>query len=506
MKKIYTALFALGLALGVNAQNSTYQLDSTFNSTGFRFLNSTSGTQNILINACYLNDDQTSFITGDIAASANSQYLFGAKIKANGTLDSVMCGSYCVSGVPVSGRNIDMYKLKSNYYLPNTGFGGTAIDGLNPYTMDIQVFDVDGLFVTSSAQLNDSVVLETVLENGSPGVFAYNVRAFGSGYGGWNGHFVGTGYPHGDYVNLPGIVSLNNVKLNAIAVQSDKKIVVAGTYKVDSTFDVFVARFKVGTVSLDSTFGTNGIFRIKGTTTAGSEVYSMVIGSTDTIYVNYLRGNTQGTTAYIASLTPNGALNLNFSFAGQQGEIYSGQHRKMLITNDSKLCLADRNSTRVATFMEMNGTPIWNGFNNSSQYFDAASYFPNFSNFYMRDIKSNSNGDLLMVGSVDSNSISRGIMVRLKKVTAIPSSISNTIKTNSIQVYPNPASNTLSFSLEYIAKNASAQIISIDGKLVATQAINAIKTNLNISTIAKGLYVLQIKNGEQLLTTKFIKE
>lgn len=505
MKKLYTALFALGLAFGANAQNYTYQLDSSFNSTGFRFLGSTSGTQNVVLKACYLNDDKSSFIAGDIGSNA-SHYLLGAKLKANGELDSTLCGSFCTTGAPVAGSNIDMYKLQNNYYLPNTGFGGTAIDGLNPTTMDLQVYDVDGLAVTSSAQLNDSVVLETVLENGTPGVFAYNVRAFGSGYGGWNGHFVGTNYGHGDYVNFPGIVSLNNVRLNAIAVQSDKKIVVLGTYKVDSTNDVFVARFNVGTLTLDNTFGTNGIFRIKGTTTGGSEAYSMVIGSTDTIYINYLRGNAQGVTSYLSSLTPNGALNPNFSFAGQQGEIYAGSHNKMLITNDNTLCLLDKGFTRIATFREMNGPGLSTGYNNSSLYFDVATDFPNLSNFNMRDIKTNANGDLMLVGSADSNSVSRAVMIRLKKVAVTPASISNTLKATAIQVYPNPATNSISFNVENVSKNATASIFSIDGKLVATQAINNTKSEMNISSITKGMYVLQIKNGEQLLTSKFIKE
>lgn len=34
MKKIYTALVALGLALGANAQTPIYTLDSTFNADG----------------------------------------------------------------------------------------------------------------------------------------------------------------------------------------------------------------------------------------------------------------------------------------------------------------------------------------------------------------------------------------------------------------------------------------------------------------------------------------
>jgi hypothetical protein len=124
----------------------------------------------------------------------------------------------------------------------------------------------------------------------------------------------------------------------------------------------------------------------------------------------------------------------------------------------------------------------------------------------MRDVKTNANGDLMLVGSADSNSVSRAVMIRLKKVAVTPASISNTLKATAIQVYPNPATNSISFNVENVSKNATASVFSIDGKMVATQAINNSKSEMNISSIIKGMYVLQIKNGEQLLTSKFIKE
>jgi hypothetical protein len=364
--------------------------------------------------------------------------------------------------------------------------------------MDFQIYDPNALFVTNSTQLNDSVVLESILESGMPGVFSYRVRPFSSGFGGWSGHFVGTNYPHGDFINFPGISSNNNVVVDAVAVQSDKKIVVAGSYKVDSTYDVFVARFKFGTLTLDSTFGTNGIFRIVGTTQANTnKVYSLIVGQNDTLYATYKVD--LGGFPYTASLNPNGSFNTNYT----GGSVFTGQvpgfaNSKLLnVLNDKLLVTAN-----ISTLGQ-----ILN--NNGSYYMDLpnmANELPNYSNYIIRNVKANANGDLLLVGSVDTNMISRGLMVRLKKVLVTPSSISQIQKASYVNIYPNPATQSISFSLEKVEKNAHATIFSIDGKMVSAFPISNLNTTLNIGSITKGLYVLQIKNGEQLLTSKFIKE
>jgi Secretion system C-terminal sorting domain len=498
MKKFYTALLALGLATNANAQNLAYQLDSSFNSKGFRFLSSSSGTDNVKINACYLNDDKTSFIAGDLGPT-NNHYLFGAKLKINGEIDSTLCGSICASNGSFPASTIEIFKLQNNYYLPNSGFGGTVMHGLNPTTMDNQAYDPSGLYAHCSAQLNDSVIVEGIDENGSPGVFAYNARTAGSGYGGWNGYFVGTNYGHGDYISFPTITMLNNVKIQAIAVQSDKKILVAGSYKVDSTNDVFIARFKVGTVTLDSTFGTNGIFRIVGVTQANTnKFYSMIVGKNDTIYASY--GIGIGGFPYYASIKPNGGFNTKFNGGGANtftGQIPGFGNAKLILLDNNKLLVTGNYSAFGQIYNTADGS-----FHNYLP--DLAPTLANFSNYIIKNVKTNAAGDLMIVGSVDSNAVSRGLIVRLKKVISTPTALSNQLKPISIDLYPNPASNVINIDMANISSLANYNITSMDGKQIKDGTTAS--SQIDISALQSGVYFLQIKSGNLLYNAKFIKQ
>jgi Secretion system C-terminal sorting domain len=497
MKKIYTALLALGLAITANAQSYNYQLDSSFNGKGFRLLNSSTNTDNVKINACYLNDDKTSFIAGDLGPTAN-HYLFGAKLKINGEIDSTLCGSICASNASFPTSTLDMFKLQNNYYLSNSGFGGTVMYGTNPTTIDNQTYDPYGIYAICSAQLNDSVIVEGVDENGSAGVFVYNARTAGSGYGGWNGHFVGTSYGHGGFISFPGITMLNNVKIQAIGVQSDKKILVAGSYKVDSTNDVFIARFKFGTLTLDSTFGTNGIFRIIGIAQANTnKFYSLIIGKNDTIYATY--GVSIGGFPYYASIKPNGGFNAQFNGGGANtfnGQIPGFGKSKLILLDNNKL-MSTGNVSSLGQIYNVNDGSF------NSNLPDLSGSLLNFNNYSIKDVKTNSAGDVMIVGSVDSNAVSRGLVVRLKKVFYTPTSIA-TIKPTLIELYPNPATTMLNLDITKFSNSAIYTIASIDGKQVLCSKLQS-KT-IDIANLKVGLYFIQIIDGTQQYTSKFIKE
>lgn len=94
----------------------------------------------------------------------------------------------------------------------------------------------------------------------------------------------------------------------------------------------------------------------------------------------------------------------------------------------------------------------------------------------------------------------------LQMYTSYPLGINSMIATNPISIFPNPATNSISFSLEHIHANAKASILSMDGKLMSSQPIQSLKTMLNTAALTKGLYILNVTNGEQHLTSKFSKE
>ena len=74
---------------------------------------------------------------------------------------------------------------------------------------------------------------------------------------------------------------------------------------------------------------------------------------------------------------------------------------------------------------------------------------------------------------------------------------------NEVKLYPNPAKDKIEISSSQIIDRLD--IIDINGRLLNTIKISDISYNLNISDLAKGVYILEIKSGNSKFTKKFIK-
>tara|TARA_R110002126_G_scaffold157104_1_gene304603 strand:+ start:30506 stop:32299 length:1794 start_codon:yes stop_codon:yes gene_type:complete len=79
---------------------------------------------------------------------------------------------------------------------------------------------------------------------------------------------------------------------------------------------------------------------------------------------------------------------------------------------------------------------------------------------------------------------------------------------NSIEIYPNPATSSIVLSNKKSAFSADDkfQIYNITGKKIYTSNIIAKETNIDVSSYAKGLYLLVSSINGQVKTSKFIKE
>ena len=75
---------------------------------------------------------------------------------------------------------------------------------------------------------------------------------------------------------------------------------------------------------------------------------------------------------------------------------------------------------------------------------------------------------------------------------------------NELQVYPNPAKNSITVS--GLQTKGIIKIISSDGKLVNQIVVVANTSKIDVSTLAKGIYLLQYNGGEKMQQIKFIKE
>ena len=73
-----------------------------------------------------------------------------------------------------------------------------------------------------------------------------------------------------------------------------------------------------------------------------------------------------------------------------------------------------------------------------------------------------------------------------------------------IDVYPNPASNVINVRSEFTIDNLS--VLDLTGRTVKQQISNNKEFSLDVSELAKGIYLVKLTSGEKEAVTKFIKK
>ena len=78
---------------------------------------------------------------------------------------------------------------------------------------------------------------------------------------------------------------------------------------------------------------------------------------------------------------------------------------------------------------------------------------------------------------------------------------------SNVNVYPNPATNDLNIHIPVTtSEKTTVKVYDVIGDLVISQDYNSVNLiNLNITTLTKGLYVIQIQNGNQVFQNKILK-
>lgn len=83
----------------------------------------------------------------------------------------------------------------------------------------------------------------------------------------------------------------------------------------------------------------------------------------------------------------------------------------------------------------------------------------------------------------------------------------NTYIENSVfTLYPNPTKEIISLKLDYFVPTQEITITDILGKNIYKQKLNGLTTSFNVSSFEKGIYFLNLINGNQKTTQKFIIE
>ncbi|MCX6230453.1 MAG: T9SS type A sorting domain-containing protein [Bacteroidetes bacterium] len=110
----------------------------------------------------------------------------------------------------------------------------------------------------------------------------------------------------------------------------------------------------------------------------------------------------------------------------------------------------------------------------------------------------------------DSTFLQKGTnnMISVKVYPGAFLGIDNNSSTEKIKIYPNPATYKLTLDLQQLKDlhNTIIYIYDIQGQLILQQTINDKETELNISSFAKGVYVIKVNNDKQRIVSKFVKE
>ena len=131
--------------------------------------------------------------------------------------------------------------------------------------------------------------------------------------------------------------------------------------------------------------------------------------------------------------------------------------------------------------------------------------FTNFGSVTARNISGNNDYNFRDVNPIDGVNFYRLQMVDIDGKTTY-SSIIKILFTgmNGLQVFPNPATNMI--SLKGLQSNGIFKIMASDGKLVKQISVTASSMLVDISTLAKGMYILQYNNEEKTAQIKIIKQ
>ena len=76
---------------------------------------------------------------------------------------------------------------------------------------------------------------------------------------------------------------------------------------------------------------------------------------------------------------------------------------------------------------------------------------------------------------------------------------------NNVSIYPNPANDKVTIEADEMI--VAVEIMSLDGKLLLAEPVNAAKTNINIQSLAPGFYLVELRGTSNVISySKLVKQ
>lgn len=274
------------------------------------------------------------------------------------------------------------------------------------------------------------------------------------------------------------ISAIANNYIDAIAIQSDGKIVIAGTFNIiNGVFQNGIARLNPSG-SLDVSF--NPLKELV------SGVWTMLIQSDGKILI----GGNFG----ISRLNTNGSLDTGFNPAGTFEGAGAGA---IALQSDGKIVIGGDFTTFNS--ISRNGIARLN----TDGSLDA-SFNPGVgTNGIVSDLSIQSDGKIVIGGDFTSyNGIGKNKITRINGDTALSVAEQNDTHSKMI-LYPNPIQDVLYIQNESNAKINKITVTDLTGKKVLEQNNSS---RIDVQHLKKGMYFIQTFSGKDICTTKFIKE
>ncbi|OQX97146.1 MAG: hypothetical protein B6I20_13265, partial [Bacteroidetes bacterium 4572_117] len=155
------------------------------------------------------------------------------------------------------------------------------------------------------------------------------------------------------------------------------------------------------------------------------------------------------------------------------------------------------------------GTYFENGgfYNLSISISDEVYTFPTNARFAMQ-CNASDNSDLIYIDQViitASSGISEKLGDTINKVKVTSDTQLTQAWGYDVKIYPNPASEVINL-FYVIDKKTKAEIYSINGKLIKEIQITQNYTEINISELKKGMYVLKVYKDKEYVLKRFLKQ
>ncbi|MEY2829115.1 MAG: hypothetical protein RIQ33_973 [Bacteroidota bacterium] len=514
IKKLLSVVQVLLITYSITQAQSRYKLDSSFHQMGYRIDSVSNGIGAVLHEVCLLNNDGTMWVSGRSKNNSNfncNRYLHA--LKSDGTNQT----SFGTNGKQEINYVLSKFNLthaisilpmrNSGVYVTCNSGGGYFAPSKNTPAFYSQVGDsIDGSYFAAS-KINDSIL---VMSDVNMSVYAYSNNAVMT-----TNNYHDTAYFNNKTLNNGAVPSNTTTLYNPfqsclrLLTGTDGALYAVGRGKnvAANRFFITITKMLPGQLSLDNTYGVNGIAGVYGSDNY-MPLNSAVIDNNNNIYVEFVYYDTVTLqrTERIICFNSNGSINSNYNNGLGYITVNKAIVKMAVDANNNLFCLNSYGYQKVLESYTVNGLP--NNIGDTCNYLSFNKYY-----LTMSDISINSQNEILLVGwasdtsSVNPTSQSMGIIFKLTNSTNTTNGISKFDSKNVITVYPNPASN-------YAMINSVVELNSIEVRNVLGQQVKcewlAMADNdykLNVENLTKGIYFVKIVtlNGDEMIE-KIIKD